>query len=212
MSKTTRIKPLESYSGLVDTAIVSRATAVVTGLTGNSNFLNPPVDPAALKAANDSLSALIAESLDGSKKVIAQKKKQREAVIKMLRLIGRYVEVTCKDDMAIFKSSGLEPASSTKAPTQAVSEKIRKISHGANSGQIVVQLKAVPKAVSYELRYAQAGSGGTPGAWTTVPVASVKAPVTVSGLTPGTIYAFQARALGKSGYSDYSDSATLMCT
>src|SRR5215472_17004613 len=136
MSHTTRIKPVERFSGLADTAIVSRATAVVTGMTGNSNFLYPPVDPAVLKAANDSFSALIAESLDGSKKVIAQRRKQREVVIKMLRLLGRYVEFACKDDMAIFTSSGFQALSTTRTPPQQLSDTIRSIDHGLNSGQI----------------------------------------------------------------------------
>ena len=34
----------------------------------------------------------------------------------------------------------------------------------------------------------------------------------VTGLTPGTIYAFQVRAMGRLGYTDWSDSATRMCT
>ena len=34
--------------------------------------------------------------------------------------------------------------------------------------------------------------------------------VTINGLTPGTTYLFQVRALGRSGYTDWSDSATRM--
>jgi len=178
------------------------------------HFQNPPVDLVGLKADIDVLSALMAESLDGSKKVIAEKKKQKDAVVKKLRLLGRYVEVTCKEDMAIFVSSGFEPASTGKARPQGISQNIRGLDHGANSGEIVVRLKAVPEASSYELRYAAAGAGdgGTALVWTTETVTSVKTPVTVTGLKPGTTYAFQGRSLGKTGYSDWSDSATLMCT
>jgi len=212
MSKTKTIKPVEDYGRMADGEVVSRGTAVNNGLTGNLNFTNLPVDPAAFKAGIDSFSALMAEALDGSKKVIAQKNKQREAVIKMLRLLGRHVEVHCKDDMAIFKSSGFEPASNTKVRPQGLSDSFRSIDHGDNSGEIVVRLKAVPKAFSYELRCAPAVNGATPNAWTTRPVTSVQRPVIVNGLTPGTLYAFEVRWLGKSGYSDWSDSVTLMCT
>jgi hypothetical protein len=89
MSTVKKIKPLENYSNVSDADIVSRGTAVQTNMTGNSHFPNPPADLAALKTAIDILSALIAQALDGSKNVIAQKSKQREAVIKMLRLLGR---------------------------------------------------------------------------------------------------------------------------
>ncbi len=114
--KVVKIKPLEGYTAMSDADIVQRGTAAQTGLTGNSNFQNLPVDLAVLKTDIESLSALIAESLDGSKKVIAQKNKQREAVIKMLLLLGRFVEVHCNGDMAIFTSSGFVPASTAKVP------------------------------------------------------------------------------------------------
>ena len=53
MSKTTNprpIKPLEDYKKLVDADLISRATAVLTGLTGNTNYANPPIDLATFKS------------------------------------------------------------------------------------------------------------------------------------------------------------------
>src|SRR2546421_12439749 len=87
------IKPMEGYGQLSDDDIAHRAISAATGLTGNSNFQNLPVDPAQLKANIDSFSALRSEAADGSKKVIAQKDKQREAIIKKLKILGRIVEV-----------------------------------------------------------------------------------------------------------------------
>src|SRR5579862_5414114 len=78
--KIKPIKPLEGYTAMSDPDVVSRGTAVQTGMTGNANFTTPPVDLAALKTNIESFTALISEALDGSKKVIAQKDKQREAV------------------------------------------------------------------------------------------------------------------------------------
>jgi hypothetical protein len=60
---------------------------------GNSNFQNLPVDLASLKTDIDSFSALIPVAMDGSEKVIAQKDKQPEVVIQMLRIFGRCIEV-----------------------------------------------------------------------------------------------------------------------
>src|SRR5207245_2961494 len=96
----------------------------------------PPKTPT-LKANIESFLALISEALDGSKKVIAQKDKQREAVVKMLRLLGRYVEVTSNGDMAIFTSSGFQPASTIKVPPSPLPlPVIRSVVHGALSGEI----------------------------------------------------------------------------
>jgi hypothetical protein len=208
---TKKIKALDGFSKANDNDVVNRGTAVQTGMNGNPNFPASPVDLAVLKTNIDSLSTLVSESLDGSKKVIAQKNKQRETVIEMLRLLARYVEVACKNDMAIFQSSGFEAASSTKVQAQALSETIRSIEHGANSGQIIVRIKGVPKALNHELRYAVL-AGGAPGTWTTIPVTSVRAPLALTSLNPGSTYAFQVRALNKDGYTDWSDSVTFMCT
>ena len=212
MSKLKTIKALDGFSNVPDADVISRGTAVQTKLTGNANFPSPPVDLAALKANIESLSALIAEALDGSKKVIAEKNKQRETVIEMLRLLGRYVEVTSRGDMAVFQTSGFQAASTTKRKAEPLSEKIRKIEHGANSGQVVVWIRSIPKASSYELRFGPAVNGGPPATWTAKGAAMVKAPVIVDGLMPGTTYAFQARALAKDGYTDWSDSVLFICT
>jgi hypothetical protein len=45
--------------------------------------------------------------------------------------------------------------------------------------------------------------GGAPSAWSSLPLAGVKTPATISGLTPATACAIQARAVTKAGYSDY---------
>jgi hypothetical protein len=93
-----------------------------------------------------------------------------------------------------------------------LSEKIRKIQHGANSGQLVVWIKAVPGALCYELRHA-AVTGDVPGEWTTLLLTKgTRKPVNLSSLNPGSVYAFQARALVKDGYTDWTDSVTFMCT
>jgi fibronectin type III domain protein len=211
MPKTIHLKALDGFTKLSDVDVVKNGIGIQTNMTGNSKFPNPPVDLAVLKTDLDSLSALIAESADGSKKVIAKKNQQREAVVGTLRLLARYVEMTCQGDPASFQTSGFQLASTTKTLATPLSEKIRKIQRGANSGQIAVWIQPVRKAASYELRYAAAVNGGTPTTWTTEGVAGLKAPVVITGLTPGATYVFQARALGKNGYTDWSDSVTFIC-
>ena len=210
MAKPKLIKPIDGFSNVADADLVSHATNIQAALTGNANYPNLPVDLATLKTAIDTFSGLVAQALDGSKKVIAQKNKQREVVIKMLKLLGRYVEVTSNGDMAIFQTSGFQPAA-PKTVTPPLTEKIRKIAHGANSGEIDLWLKAVAKASSYELRYAPANGGATT-VWITVPLSTVKAPVALKGLTPMTAYVFQARALVNNVFTDFSDSVSFICT
>lgn len=107
------IRALMNFRTMLDGDLQARATAVWTGLTGNSKFPNPPVDLNALKSSIDRLAELIAEALDGSKKVKAAKAREREVLVKMLRHLAIYAETNCDDDMAIFTSSGFQAASNT---------------------------------------------------------------------------------------------------
>jgi hypothetical protein len=130
-AKTKIIRPLEGYASMSDQNIVTLSTAVCSGMTGNSHFTTPPADLTVLKTNTDTLNALISQSMDGSKKVISEKNKQRHVVIKMLRLLGRYVEVMSDNDPAVFNSSGFLAASSTKTPPQPLPvPTIRKVTHG----------------------------------------------------------------------------------
>jgi hypothetical protein len=211
-TKVLKIRPLEGYGGVSDANIVVRATAALTGLTGNSNFTALPVDLAAFKTAIDTLSGLISEAMDGSKKVIAQRNKQREVVIRNLEMLGRYVQITSNGDAAVFTSSGFEAASTTKTPPGPLPlPVIKRVVHGAISGEIVVQVQPVPKAKSYEIRYGVLANGAPPTSWTSKPVTATRPPVGFQGLTPGTVYAFQVRAQGKLGFTDWTDSTTCMC-
>ena len=210
-AKPKIIRPLENYTSISDQDLVKVSTAVTTGMTGNSHFTTTPADLTVLKTDTDTLNALISQAMDGSKKVISEKNKQRQVVIKKLKLLGRYVEVMSDNDPAIFNSSGFPAASTTKAPPQPLPiPVIKKVSHGT-TGQLLVVVKGHKKAKSYDVRYAPIVNG-VPNNWITVPVTSIRAAIPINGLTPGTTYAFQARALGKLGYTDYTDSATCMCT
>jgi hypothetical protein len=54
-------------------------------------------------------------------------------------------------------------------------------------------------------------NGAAPAAWTTLPLSGVKQAVTITGLATGTTYMFQARALARNKFTDWSDSVTFVC-
>lgn len=213
MSTVKPIKPLDGFANVSDADVITRATAVQTALTGNANFPSPPVDLSVLKTNIDTFVTLVAQAADGSKKVIADKNKQRATVVEMIRMLARFVEGASKGDMSTFQTSGFQPASSTKTKPQPLSEKIRKIAKGPNSGQVKIWVHPLKDALSYVVRYGPSVNGAVPTAWTEQPVGLVKGAVLLSGLTPLTTYAFQARASMKdSRYTDWSDSVTFSVT
>jgi hypothetical protein len=181
---------------------------------GNANIPAPPApfDLPTLLAANQALTAANAAALDGGKKAIAQRQHQKEVVVKLLDQLAKYVEANCKDDMTIFVSSGFKAAASPKPASPTASEQVRSVRLGPASGQMRVKLVALPGAGSYELRWAPVPAGGVPTAWVSQPITNVRTATIVSNLTPGTTYAFQARAIVSSAYTDWSDSVTQMAT
>ena len=128
--------------------------------------------------------------------------------MKILNGLARYVEAVCKDNMTIFLSSGFKAQSSTKTMPVTASESIRSVTVGPLSGQVSVKVVRVRGAASYELRWSPVPAGGVPTQWTNQPITNVRSATVVSGLTPGNNYAFQARAVIQSAYTDWSDSVT----
>jgi hypothetical protein len=214
MSKT-KAKPIKAILGFNKIAapvLLARATAVLAGVYGDpTDYANPPIAAADFKADVDAFSATITAALDGGKKAVAARAHQGEVVIKALRQLGHYAEANCKDDMPTFLKSGFQAKSTVTSATTSLSQFIRNIQQGANSGQLLVTIAAVLKASSYDLRWAAMGAGATPGPWTSQLVSKTRPPTTISGLTPGTTYAFQVRSLINSVLSDWSDSVTIIC-
>lgn len=209
MTKPIRVKL--GYGGLPHQEVATQAVAVVEGLTNNPKLQNPPISPADLKAQVDTYASLIATAHnDGGKKAIIERNKQHVVVVKMLRQLGHWVEANCNDDPAILKSSGFQQqATPVRTPPQPLDGPPSfKVDNGPNSGHLVVHGKPVSKAVGYSVRYAPLGSDGKPGTWTELhPMTTIRS-IAVTGLTPATTYAFQVRALGRLGYTDWSDSVT----
>jgi hypothetical protein len=115
--------------------------------------------------------------------------------------------------MQTFLASGFDAAPNARTKTRPLSDTIRKIVHGDNSGQMKVTLLANKEAFAYELRWGIASTDTIlPDQWTTKPIAKTRPATLLDSLTPGKLYAFQARILTESGYTDWSHSVTKMCT
>ena len=210
---TKQIHVNVGYGPLSDKDLATQAVAVVDGMTNNPKFVNPPINPADLKTQVETYASLIAAAADGSKKAITERKKQRAVVVKMLRQLGHWVEANCNDDPAILQSSGFQPKAApvhSATPQPLGGPPSFKLENGPNAGQLILRGKPVPKALSYVLHYASLGADGKPGPWTELTPLTVIRSITINGLTPGTTYAFQVRALGRAGYTNWSDSVTRM--
>ena len=216
MTTTVKKPPIHaigSLNKLSDGVLSPYLDATVKGLTANATvYPKPPIDLATYGNAVSAYDASITAALEGGKTVIAQKNKLKKAVIKLYDQQARYVEANCNEDMPTFLSSGFQARSTTKNPTTTANDAIRSVKRGSLSGQMIISLMKVSGAVSYQVRFSATPPGGTAGPWTTQSIPAVKPPTTLTGLTPGSTYAFQACALLKTGaFTNWSDSVTLMC-
>jgi hypothetical protein len=209
--KVRKIKAVLGFGGTSDVDLLKRLDAIRDGVTGNAAFPNPPVDMAVFKTAIDIYNTLVTQALDGGKKAISAKRKQREVVIKMATQLGHYVEAASNDDLATFNTSGFTQVAAKvrTAPVPLTEAKFSWIDRGPNSGDVVVLPERQTGAIAFDVRYALQGAGGVLGPWTVVTVAKPRK-VTISGLTLAGIYQFQIRALGVLGYTDWMDPKTFV--
>src|SRR5438270_12532139 len=115
MAKMTQPRAA-GFTKLIGPNLLSRLDAVVKGLDTNPAFPNLPVNLTTVETAGAAYAASLAEALDGGKKAIVERNKQRENVIHILRQLAHYVELNCKNDVGTFLSSGFELA--TRTPPQ----------------------------------------------------------------------------------------------
>jgi len=212
---TTKIKKLKALLGFNKTSdadLLKQLNTVHDGMNGNSAFATPPVDMTVFKTGIDLFNTLVTDAEDGGKKAVSAKNKQREVMVKQVTLLGHYVEAASNDDLAAFKTSGFVPAPSSRTPPEPLPPaSIEWIDRGPATGQIVVKPKGLPKALNYDLHYGLVANAGTPPAtWITLNLPGSKK-LTISNLTPGATYAFQIRAMGRLGYTDWSDPMTFIC-
>jgi hypothetical protein len=211
---TTKVKKLKALLGLDATSdpdLLKQLNAAHDGMNGNSAFSNPPVDMPTFKAGIDKLTVLVTDAEDGGKKAISAKKKQRAELIKQYTLLGHYVEAVSNDDPAVFHTSGFIMAPATRTSPQPLPPaSFEWIDRGPLTGQVVVKPKKLPKALSFDVRYGVEVNGAPPATWTTVTIPGSKK-WTFTNLTPGANYAFQVRALGRLGYTDWSASTNFIC-
>ena len=205
------IRVLLDLSRLTVAELLARANAVYAGLNLNPAYPNPPIPLSDFRTAIDDFSAALTAALDGGAKAIAHRNAVGEKLRVILRRLAHYVEANCNGDMTTFLSSGFRAVSNARTRARPLSEAIRTIASGPNSGEFLIGIVKVPDAVSYELRWAPV-SDSTVGEWITQPVAQTRPPTLVKGLTPGASYAFQARALTRSGLTDWSASVARIST
>jgi hypothetical protein len=195
-----------------DDELVLTCNAVDTGFSNHSTlFPNLPVDLPTFKAQSALFAAAVVAAKDGGRKAVAEKNKQRAATTKMLSKLARHVTEVADNDLTIVTASGFQAKTGPVAAQPTATPAIDKLVQG-NSGEMIVTPTPVAGRL-YEIHWGPVGAGGAaPTTWAIVQVATARPGTRVTGLTPGTVYVFQVRAFGNTGWSEWSDPVTKMST
>jgi hypothetical protein len=198
------IKVLLDFVRTSPASRLTRANAVYTGMNANPKYPNPPFNLMDLKAKADAYTNAIGAAMDGGKMATAVRDDLGDTIVDMLRKLAHYVQAACEGDMEALLSSGFLPAPSARTQTPAVTQFIRYIRPGPNTGTMLLSLLAQKDAFSYEIGWCIPNADGTPGTWSTQPAATVRPASVVKDLIPGTAYMFRVRTVTKAGHTDWS--------
>ena len=212
---TQQVTVKTGFKRLSDSQALAMAGTVIKGVFIDKAILvAPPFDQATLQTAVDDLKGAIAVQAQagGGTAVTAVKNKKRNALDGLLRKLAHYVQANCNDDVQLVLKSGFQAKTiPVRSQTQLDKAKILSVDNG-HTKQLVVTVQKVPRAKLYEVQAAAVGANNTVGLFQTAGVFTKSRSMAITGLTPGTIYAIQVRALGGStGSGDWSDAVTHMC-
>jgi hypothetical protein len=195
-----------AFTGFGVLRLVNFTTGVMTGCTDNAaDFPDLPFTVAQLKAGRDALVAAQSDMDQGGSKATAKRDAAWDALLAMLRKDATYVQLVASDDLVKLRSSGFSEVSTNRSSSPLDTPSITAIDNGATK-ELIIRAMAVANAVSYEIRYCVAN-----GPWTDAGTFRQARRNVIDGLTPGTVYTFQIRAVGGSdGYSGWSDPVSHM--
>ena len=193
------------FAKLPDMELDNFGQVVVNQITGNAAYPTPPITIVQLQAAVDDFTTKIAAAQMGGPMATAEKNDSRQILLGFLRKEANYVQINCNNDMAILLSSGFEAMSTNRSQTPLEQPQSLVIKNG-NSGQLVASVTPVKNTSMYEGR-AKTGIAD----WMPSVHSGDSRHISFDGLTPGTNYTIQVRALGGlTGQSDWSDPSSHM--
>ena len=178
---------------------------IINELTGNAAYPTPPVTLVNLQTTRDDFTTKIAASNVGGVFDTAAKNNSRNALLGMLRKVAGYVQINWNDDMATLVSSGFQAMSTNRASAPLDQPQGLAVKNG-NTGELIASVTPLANSSMYEARAKPDGADWLPSVFT-----GDSQHVTFDGLTPGTNYTIQVRALGgQTGLSDWSDPSSPM--
>jgi hypothetical protein len=197
-----------AFASLPDMELDNFTGNVLTKLTGNPKFPALPTDAtlAMLDAALETFTDDVDDAEGGGKLATETKKLARQELLKILRKIAGYVQITSGTREDVL-SAGFDTRSTNRARVPLDKPEAVMVKNGVTAQLIAALNHPVKNTSMYEGR-ASSDGGQT---WMTSVFTGDSRHIIFNGLTPGQTYTIQVRAMGGStGHSDWSDPVSHM--
>ena len=192
-------------------AVLAIGERVLVGMSGNPSFPDPPVRMEILEQALDEFSLAIQAQAKGGTLSTATRNKARRKVMELLSRLAQYVEDKSNNDLPTLLSSGFPARNRSRAQVPLPKAVILNITR-RRSGQLNLQVRAVPNARAYQVVCTEVGADGGLVPSRDGGVFTNSRSIPIGGLTPGKVYSFRVRAIGGStGSGDWSDPVSHRC-
>lgn len=195
---------------------VELARAIVTAMTGNSNFTTPVPALSVVTAAANALDTALQNAQDRGKTKVALAHAAEAHLDNLLTQLALYVESASNNDPAKILSSGMR-VKNNKTPVQVPGVPVNlRAGAAVNDGDVKLSWDKVPFAKVYVVEQTDdpglvissrsvGGSNLTPAVTWTTAIIVTRTNATIRGLISGNKYAFRIFAIGAGGYGPYSD-------
>jgi hypothetical protein len=202
-----KLKVTLTYNSYPDAVLDELTTAIIAAMTGNAAFPTPTIPLATVTTLQTTFRNALAAAANGGTPLTAAKNQTRQALTDALDANAMYVQSIARYDLPTLLSSGYQAASTNRAQIQLPAPTILGLDNEMST-QLVLRLSPIANAYCYEVQT----SVGT-GAWQAAGAFTAARRIILTGLTPGTVYKVQARAIGGlTGYSDWSDPSSHIAT
>ncbi len=192
--------------------VTSMTTEPMLTLVPNPFPADVPTRASALTAMSE-YEAAAQLAKDGSKSAINARNDKRAIVEGILEDWAPFLEFTAQKagDINILQQSGYDLRQPNQPVPQPVAAPEFKVYRNGFSGKIYGRCPAVDGATGYEGQIC-IGTDTAEANWRKAFFSSGCKNLVFDGLTPGQVYTFRLRALGRDGWSAWSNIAQLMAT
>jgi hypothetical protein len=199
------LKVIVGFSGLRDDDLDTKASSVIKAMTGNINYTTPVPTLAIMQTTLTAYEVALTASANGNPEKTAVKDQKRRDLEAVLKQLGTYVQLNCKNDLGILLSSGFDAGKNATPVGILPKPENFKVENGPNAGTAKLSLDKIRGASSYRFEFVSSPVTGA-SVWA-VNVGTARTNI-VDGLISGQQYAFRVAGIGADPTVVYSDVLT----